>query len=158
MSLPLFQLEREKYSFELRGHRASLPVVTCPSCGIWAGTGINYPLARLADGAPRAVFDDGSPVSLEEYRHRASLVVGVPEGCVLGPGSGIGPFRGTVRGTVRDINIGLFNLVLKKDAFDALLAEGLDLVGAPVLLRGGKYELVEVHVEPPRPGRRSTTR
>lgn len=144
-----FELQRQQSSFELRVHRLSLPGLTCPVCGeTWSGTGTDYPLAGLAEGVDSRVFEDVSPVPLEEYQRRARSVVGVPTGCVLEPGSGIGALRGAVRGTVRDINIGFFNLVLKRDAFDALLAEGLRLAGAPILLRGGKYELIEVQVEP----------
>jgi uncharacterized double-CXXCG motif protein len=84
-------------------HRAALPGVSCPSCGSWAASGIQYPSIDVAAIEREQGRLEPWPVSLAEFAALKSRVRHFfgPEQEIL-PGAKLGPIKGKGRGQFGD--------------------------------------------------------
>jgi uncharacterized double-CXXCG motif protein len=139
------------------GHQWSLPGVACPVCKLSGGTAANaYPSVDLSNlPAPEqrkylARFEE----DFEEFaRLREQVRSLVPPGVPLWPGTAFGPLEGSAWGEFGSLNlIHAWELVMKRDPFERLQAEGLrGLKGCRTALRFRKKnppELLEMELLP----------
>ncbi|AKQ63530.1 hypothetical protein A176_000442 [Myxococcus hansupus] len=110
-------------------HKWGLPgLAKCPGCGAtWASTGHNYPAVDLSALPEQHEFLKARPEPFAEFMRLQALVRPLaPPGVALPPGTLFGPLVGTARGDLGPLTWqGSYLLLLRRDAFEALQAEGV---------------------------------
>lgn len=129
-------------------HESFVPGVTCPICGVWAYTGIQYPTI----GAD-AVELGRSPMEIDEFdKLRASMKETFNATKPLLPGAKIGCLRGRASGGVGDFAwVNTWTVLVRRSIFERLQGAGLDLVGIAADLKFRKKDeepLVELEALP----------
>jgi uncharacterized double-CXXCG motif protein len=129
--------------------------ITCIACGqTWAAIGLSYHDVDLSDlpGSERYFPRGGLSVEALEAS-KVALRSKVPAHFLLKPGTTLGPFCGTAKGTLADLVLPDWILFVRKGAFQALIAAGIQgLIGVPARLRflekTPPEEFLELQIEP----------
>jgi uncharacterized double-CXXCG motif protein len=152
----LYQLtldENDWYRYQIEGsHRWSLPPLSCDTCGsTWGTVGEEYPAADLTTLADASAYERSGAVGnvrFEQLRERIRPLV--PAEALLRPGTSLGPFVGTAKGTFFDFAWQeSWTMLLQEDALLRLHAAGIRMprCGVPRLSQRGKREIPAL-VEP----------
>jgi uncharacterized double-CXXCG motif protein len=157
----LYLLETESKSsgdrpLDVEGaHRWHLPRrIGCPSCGVYGANGPAYPSVDLSGQPDEPALRDPTPASWRQFvelRDRVRPLL--PADAPLPPGTALGPFIGTVRGTWGDFALAdIGHLLVRSAAYDRLRRAGVRLpVPVAAVLQGPHSEavrLLELAVRP----------
>lgn len=109
-------------------HAHKLPGVRCPSCGVWAMTGVIYPCVDESALSDKSL-PSSAPLSVDQFR---SLAVDLKP--VLGserpvmPGTDLGPLRGRGKGTFGDFAwVNPWTPLVRESVWQSLSDAGLKL-------------------------------
>ena len=121
-------------------HWRKLPGIRCPSCGVWAGTGISYPGADVVLLAAASLPAEPWPIPLEDFTRLATRVRRIlgPKRPVS-PGAELGPLRGRAAGTFGDFAwVNPWTPLLRESFWLALKDSGILIAGVPAELDFGE--------------------
>lgn len=139
---------RETNKVEIEAVRPfKIPGIRCPSCGVWATTGIIYPSAHL----PSSRHLSSEPLSVDEFKTLAARIQPLlNHPGPLKPGTDLGPLRGKAKGNFGDIVWpNPWTILIRRSVFSSLKESGIKLVGIPAELDFESEpceELIEIEV------------
>jgi uncharacterized double-CXXCG motif protein len=110
-------------------HKWMLPGIRrCPGCeATWSAGLAPYPSVDLTPVAALADFETARAEPIEEYERLRDMVRPlVPPGCILEPGTMLGPFTGRAQGRFGSLVLALpWWLLARREALEKLQGEGL---------------------------------
>lgn len=131
----------------------SLPGVSCPVCGAWATTGIQYPSVDASLVSSKLTNVPRTPVPLEEFDKMVRIlrpILGVSR--PVEPGASFGPLRGVATGRLGDFAwCNPWTVLLRESVWSRMRSWGIDVVGVPADLQfrdGEEESFVELEALP----------
>jgi uncharacterized double-CXXCG motif protein len=108
-------------------HWQKLPGIRCPSCGVWALTGITYPTVDTSAFNGIALPATPSPLSVEQFNAlAASIQTAVGAQRPMRPGTELGPLSGKAKGNFGDFAwVNPWTPLLRESVWLALRENGI---------------------------------
>jgi uncharacterized double-CXXCG motif protein len=121
-------------------HWRKLPGVRCPTCGVWALTGIMYPTVDPSTLNGVSLPETPAPLPVEQFNAVvASIQPAVGAQRPVRPGTELGPLRGKAQGSFGDFAwVNAWTPLLRESVWLALRENGILLAGVRAELDFGK--------------------